>query len=135
MAETGATQPEELDHAWAEGFAKRWEAAWNSHEPARVLELMTDDIVYDDSSWPTTMRGQGDVRTLLEFFWRAFPDLRFETVEGPYIVLASPRPPSTGRVGVPTPGRLTRQASRRPASASSLRASTSTSTAGGASAG
>ena len=91
MAETGATQAEELDHAWVEGFAKRWEAAWNSHEQARLLELMTDDIVYDDSSWPTTLRGHGDVRTLLEFFWRAFPDLRFETVEGPYIVPGQPK--------------------------------------------
>lgn len=91
MAETGATQAEELDHAWVEGFAKRWEAAWNSHEQARLLELMTDDIVYDDSSWPTTMRGHGDVRTLLEFSWRAFPDLQFETVEGPYIVPGQPK--------------------------------------------
>jgi len=36
------------------------------------------------------MRGHGEVRTLLEFFWRAFPDLRFETVEGPYIVPGQP---------------------------------------------
>src|SRR5215217_1130585 len=91
MAETGATQAGELDQAWVEDFIKRWEAAWNSHEPARVLELMTDDMVYDDSAWPTTMRGHGEVRTLLEFFWRAFPDLRFETVEGPYIVPGQPK--------------------------------------------
>jgi ketosteroid isomerase-like protein len=57
MAQTGPTQLQELDQAWIEGFAKRWEAAWNSHEHGRLLELMTDDIVYDDSAWPTTMRG------------------------------------------------------------------------------
>jgi hypothetical protein len=32
----------------------RWIAAWNSYQPERVLELMTDDIVYDDSGWPQT---------------------------------------------------------------------------------
>ncbi len=86
-----ATQGAELDHAWVEDFVKRWEAAWNSHQPARVLELMSDDIVYDDSAWPTTMRGHGDVATFLEFAWRAFPDLSFEWVEGPYIVPGQPK--------------------------------------------
>jgi steroid delta-isomerase-like uncharacterized protein len=91
MAETAATQAQELDRAWVEDFAKRWEAAWNSHEQARVLELMTDDIVYDDSAWPTTMRGQGDVHSFLDYAWRAFPDLRFEMVDGPYIVPGQPK--------------------------------------------
>ena len=91
MAQTGATQLQELDQAWIEDFAKRWEAAWNSHEHARLLELMTDDIVYDDSGWPTTMRGQGAVREFLDFTWRAFPDLRFEMVDGPYVVSGRPK--------------------------------------------
>jgi steroid delta-isomerase-like uncharacterized protein len=85
MADT-ATQSQELDQAWAEDFLKRWEAAWNSHDPSRLLELMTDDIVYDDSAWPTTMRGHGEVRTFLEFAWRAFPDLSFEWIDGPFVV-------------------------------------------------
>jgi steroid delta-isomerase-like uncharacterized protein len=91
MAQTGATEHQQLDQAWVEGFAQRWEAAWNSHEHARLLELMTDDIVYDDSSWPTTMRGHDDVRTFLDYAWRAFPDLRFEMVDGPYIVSGQPK--------------------------------------------
>jgi steroid delta-isomerase-like uncharacterized protein len=85
MAET-ATHGQELDQAWVEDFVQRWESAWNSHDPARLLELMTDDIVYDDSAWPTTMHGHGDVRGFLDYAWRAFPDLRFEWVEGPFIV-------------------------------------------------
>ena len=91
MAEIGATQAEELDRAWVEDFARRWEEAWNSHEPARLLELMTEDIVYDDSAWPTTMRGHGDVGTFLDYAWRGFPDLRFELLEGPYIVPSQPK--------------------------------------------
>ena len=40
---------------WVEDFVGRWFAAWNSHDVERVLELMTDDIVYVDGSfiqWP-----------------------------------------------------------------------------------
>jgi steroid delta-isomerase-like uncharacterized protein len=66
------------------GFLDRWEAAWNSHQADRVIELMTDDIVYDDSAWPRTMRGHDDVREFLASLWRAIPDLAFEMVEGPF---------------------------------------------------
>jgi steroid delta-isomerase-like uncharacterized protein len=90
MAES-ATEVQELDQAWVEDFGKRWETAWNSHEHARLLELMTEDIAYDDSAWPTTMRGHSDVRTFLDYAWRAFPDLRFEMSEGPYIVPGQPK--------------------------------------------
>jgi steroid delta-isomerase-like uncharacterized protein len=90
MAET-ATHAQDLDRSWVEDFVRRWEAAWNSHDPARLLELMTDDIVYDDSAWPTTMRGHGDVRTFLDSAWGAFPDLRFEWVDGPFIVPGEPK--------------------------------------------
>jgi steroid delta-isomerase-like uncharacterized protein len=90
MAE-GATQVHDLDQAWLGDFAERWGAAWNSHEPSRLLELMTEDVIYDDSSWPTTMRGHDDVRPFLDSLWRAFPDLRFEWVEGPYIAPGQPK--------------------------------------------
>jgi steroid delta-isomerase-like uncharacterized protein len=60
-------------------------AAWNSHDADRLLQFMATDIVYDDSSWPVTMHGHDDVRAFLCFVWRAFPDMRFELVEGPYL--------------------------------------------------
>jgi steroid delta-isomerase-like uncharacterized protein len=91
MAQTGATQREELDQAWLDEFILRWETAWNSHDPDTLLGLMTEDIVYEDSAWPTTMRGHADVRAFLDFAWRAFPDIRFETVEGPYITPGQPK--------------------------------------------
>jgi steroid delta-isomerase-like uncharacterized protein len=52
---------------------------------------MTEDVVYDDSAWPTTMHGHSDVRTFLDSVWRAFPDLRFQWVEGPYILHGEPK--------------------------------------------
>ena len=80
-----------VDQAFVEDFVPRWEAAWNSYQPERLLELMTEDIVYDDSAWPTTMRGHGDVRTFLDHAWRAFPDLEFRMIEGPFLEPSAPR--------------------------------------------
>ena len=85
------TATETVTTEWAEEFAGRWLEAWNSHEPERLLELMTDDIVYDDSASPTTMRGHADVRRFLDFTWRTFPDLAFEPVGGPLVASDGPR--------------------------------------------
>jgi steroid delta-isomerase-like uncharacterized protein len=71
-------------HGWVEAFTERWEAAWNSHHADRLLELMTADVIYDDSGWPTTMYGHGAVRAYLDFIWRAIPDLTFTVAEGPF---------------------------------------------------
>ncbi|MFE5703197.1 ester cyclase [Rhodococcus koreensis] len=60
-------------------FAERWGNAWNAHDPAQVLELLTDDIVYDD------------VREFLDHGWRAFPDLTFELIAGPHVASDGPR--------------------------------------------
>jgi steroid delta-isomerase-like uncharacterized protein len=76
MPET--TAPDTFTQEWVEEFAGHWLDAWNSHEPDRLLALMAEDIVYDDSAWPQTMRGHGEVREFLEFTWRAFPDMTFE---------------------------------------------------------
>ena len=114
MTQTGATQCEELDREWLDDFTERWEAAWNSHEPEPLLELMTEDIVYDDSAWPRTMRGHADVREFLEFTWRAFPDLRFDMSDGPYMVPGRPKAAFHWRRGAArTAGRSTHPDSRR----------------------
>jgi len=67
-----------------EQFTDAYLDAWNSHEAERLLELCAADIVYDDSAWPVTMRGHDDVRAFLKHAWTAFPDMRFELLEGPY---------------------------------------------------
>ena len=82
MADMTATGP--VDTAFLEDFGNRWLDAWNGHQPDVLLALMTDDIVYDDSAWPTTMRGHAEVREFLEHTWRAFPDLTFDLVDGPF---------------------------------------------------
>src|SRR2546423_11264887 len=80
-----------VDLDWARDFVERWAAAWNSHEPHRVLDLMTQDIAYDDSAWPQTMHGHGEVRAFIDMTWRAFPDLEFEAIGGPLLSPEAPR--------------------------------------------
>ena len=80
-----------VDPEWVKEFMARWADAWNSHEPQRVLDLMTDDIVYDDSASPETMRGHADVRAFLDMTWRAFPDLHFEAIGEPLVGAHEPR--------------------------------------------
>jgi steroid delta-isomerase-like uncharacterized protein len=61
-------------------FMTRWEAAWNSHDPERVVAMMHPDCVYDDAGWHKTMRTHDDVREFLNHAWRAMPDLTFSVV-------------------------------------------------------
>jgi steroid delta-isomerase-like uncharacterized protein len=89
--ETAVQPAAGVDRDFVAGFVPRWEAAWNSHEPDRVLELMTEDIVYDDSAWPQTMRGHADVREFVEHAWRAMPDLEFHVIEGPFLLEGGPK--------------------------------------------
>jgi steroid delta-isomerase-like uncharacterized protein len=72
-------------------FTSRWLEAWGSHEPDRVLELLTEDVEVRDDSWPRTMHGHADVREFLDALWRAIPDMKFELVDGPYVIAGEPR--------------------------------------------
>lgn len=86
-----ATQARTIDAAWADEFAERWANAWNSHNTERVLEFLTDDIVYDDSAWPETMRGKAAVREFLDHTWRAFPDQTLEAFGRAHVAADGPR--------------------------------------------
>ena len=84
MPQTEAPAPA-VDVAFVNDFFPRWLEAWNSHDADRLLALMTEDIGYDDSAWPTTMHGHADVREFLRHAWTAFPDMRFELKDGPFL--------------------------------------------------
>ncbi|HTK67709.1 MAG TPA: nuclear transport factor 2 family protein [Pseudonocardia sp.] len=71
-------------------FAARFTGAWNACDPERVLELMDPEIVYDDSGWPTLMRGHDEVRPFMDYCWTAFPDLRFDVDQGPFLHPSEP---------------------------------------------
>jgi len=91
MAVNEVKVAEAIDRAFVEDFALRWLDAWNSQSAEKILALMADDIVYDDSAWPKTMNGHSDVREFLDHTWRGFPDLRFEPVGEPLVDPEAPR--------------------------------------------
>jgi steroid delta-isomerase-like uncharacterized protein len=95
-----------VEPEWVTEFFGRWEDAWNSHDPQRVLDLMTDDVVYDDSASPQTMRGHAEVRPFLDMTWRAFPDLRFEGVGEMLVASSEPRAAALWRGTATHSGRI-----------------------------
>lgn len=59
-------------------FSERWLAAWNSHDTERVVELLSDEVVWEDLTfWPEVIHGRDGVREYCEHIWRAMPDVRF----------------------------------------------------------
>jgi steroid delta-isomerase-like uncharacterized protein len=95
-AEGTGTQAETTSEAtpsieWIRDFATRWLDAWNSHEVDRLLALMSEDIEYRGDARPKPMRGHADVREFIEASWRAFPDMTFELLGGPYVIPGEPR--------------------------------------------
>lgn len=81
----------EHDIEWVREFVPRWLDDWNSHEPDRVLQHLTEDIHLRDDSWPKTMHGHADVREFLQALWRAIPDMTFELLDGPYVIPNQPK--------------------------------------------
>jgi steroid delta-isomerase-like uncharacterized protein len=79
-AETTAT----VDESFARDFADRWQKAWNSHDPAEVVALCTEDVIWDDPLTESPERGRAAVTEYLLAVWRAFPDLEFTWPEGPF---------------------------------------------------
>ncbi len=73
----GSTTAEHAASSGAIQLDDDFVAAWNAHDAHRMLSLMTDDVVYDDASWPTRMCGHCAVRAFLESTWVAIPDLTF----------------------------------------------------------
>ena len=77
VPDVASTTAEGVEPSVARQLDDKFVAAWNSHEVEQLLSLMTDDVVYDDASWPTQMHGHAEVRAFLESTWRAVPDLKF----------------------------------------------------------
>jgi steroid delta-isomerase-like uncharacterized protein len=55
--------------------------ACNSHDTERLLSLCAPDYTGSDVSQATLLHGRADLRAMLEGFWKAFPDLRFVTMD------------------------------------------------------
>lgn len=63
-------------------FADRWLAAWNSHSTDQVLDLLADDVRWDDRTfWPEVIVGREGVREYVEKIWEAMPDVAFAEIQ------------------------------------------------------
>ena len=58
-------------------LVQRYKAAWNSHDPHAMAELLTDDVVWADPALPAPVQGIPAVQEFMRMSYRGFPDLRF----------------------------------------------------------
>ena len=88
----GETEPPAVDESFVQDMLARGREAFNAHDAERLVALMTEDVVIDHSAWPTTMRGRAPVRSFYnDYLWKAFPDLRLEPEDGPFLHPHAPR--------------------------------------------
>ncbi len=71
-----------VDAAAAVDVMERWYDAWNAHDLAAVLDMVTDDVVYEDPGLPAPVaRGKEAVRAAFEFHHGYCPDMSLEAHE------------------------------------------------------
>jgi steroid delta-isomerase-like uncharacterized protein len=58
--------------------AEKWIAAWNSHNPDKMLSLFTDDIVYEDVAFGEVSRGSAELRKFAASEFEGVPDLELK---------------------------------------------------------
>jgi len=59
-------------------LAEKWIAAWNSHNPDKMLSLFTDDIVYEDVAFGEVSHGSAELRKFAASEFDAIPDLELK---------------------------------------------------------
>lgn len=86
------TDPLAVDESFAQAMVARGREAFNAHDAERFVALMTDDVILNHSLWPTTIRGHASLRSFYtDYLWKAFPDLRIEPEDGPFLHPHAPR--------------------------------------------
>ena len=58
--------------------AEKWIAAWNSHNPDKMLSLFTDDIVYEDVAFGEVSHGSAELRKFAASEFEGVPDLELK---------------------------------------------------------
>jgi steroid delta-isomerase-like uncharacterized protein len=67
--------------AAADNIAAKWAAAWNSHDPEKVVALFAENGVYEDIPFGSTNRGMAALRKYATDYFAAVPDMK-TTVTG-----------------------------------------------------
>jgi SnoaL-like domain len=58
-------------------------------DAARIAEVFTEDIVYDDDGRDAPACGHAELAEFFRSVWTAFPDFRLELVAGPFVSAGS----------------------------------------------
>ncbi|HXF35934.1 MAG TPA: nuclear transport factor 2 family protein [Actinomycetota bacterium] len=74
-----------LDHASARALSQRACEVLSAHDPELLGSLFAEDVVFEDDAWPEVIRGLDQLERFLGVVWRAFPDARWEIVDGPFV--------------------------------------------------
>lgn len=59
-------------------IAEDWIAAWNSHNPEKLVVLFTNGVVYEDVAFGEVSHGPAELRKFAASFIEAVPDLKLE---------------------------------------------------------
>jgi steroid delta-isomerase-like uncharacterized protein len=60
--------------------AEKWIAAWNSHDPDKMLPVFTDDVFYEDVAYGEVSHGHAEFRKFAASEFEAVPDLELKLV-------------------------------------------------------
>ncbi len=60
--------------------AEKWIAAWNSHNPDKMLPVFTDDVFYEDVAYGEVSHGHAEFRKFAADEFEAVPDLEIKLV-------------------------------------------------------
>jgi len=71
---------QEKGKAAGSGFLQQAFAAWNSHDPDKVVSYYTEDVVYEDVAYGAVNHGRAELRKFAAGFIEAVPDLKLEVV-------------------------------------------------------
>jgi len=68
-----------MDGAELQEFIDRYNQAWNEHDVDAILEMHTDDSVFENHTTGDVNVGRDAIANALRGIFTVFPDLRFET--------------------------------------------------------
>lgn len=60
--------------------AEKWIAAWNSHDPDKMLPVFTDDVFYEDVAFGEVSHGHAEFRKFAVEEFEGVPDLELKLV-------------------------------------------------------
>jgi ketosteroid isomerase-like protein len=65
-----------------DAFVERFNTVWNGHDLEGILDMMTEDVVFDASfgkeRWGTRVTGKAGVRQFLKEMFERIPDVRWD---------------------------------------------------------